>query len=45
MSEDSSSALSADELADKRIIRQLAICIGVMMVIAVVIGTAANSIA
>ena len=48
MSEDTSNtavALTADQLADKRIIRQLVICIAVMMGIALAIATTASSIA
>jgi len=37
--------LTADQLADKKIIRELMLCIGAMMGIAVVILTTANSIA
>ena len=38
-------ALTADQLADKRIIKQLVICIAVMMAIAIAIATTATSIA
>lgn len=38
-------ALTTDQLADKRIIKQLVICIAVMMGFAIAIATTANSIA